>query len=347
MGGKHRAVTRGKAAGVLAPSNVLDSGDNLGAVARRTGQNHRGPAAPGGGAERLSVAKRVRSSGGEPAWPGGAPPNGRPVRLPMVADPSSGAAAKRPEGLIVAKRKYRFTEAKKAKFEEAGRGRGHGPDYRPWLTIHDVSSHGRSHRIRGAKAGRVHHLLSDIELAVFLECDWHPGVVDIREQFPLDRNETKPIAAEMRVRHPQDRGVDVVMTTDLLVDYERGGVRGQVAIAVKPASQFRNARVAEKLEIERRYWARRAVSWRLVTDKQTSRIRTLNLAWLHEARWLDHLDMPDPQHWRRRCAALASALPHFGGCSVREFNSRLEGALGWEAGAALFAIRHMVANRVI
>lgn len=33
--------------------------------------------------------------------------------------------------------------------------------YKPWLTIQDVASHGRSHRIAGIRTGRVHHFLSD------------------------------------------------------------------------------------------------------------------------------------------------------------------------------------------
>ena len=49
-----------------------------------------------------------------------------------------------------------------------GRGQGFGKQYRPWLYVQDVPSEGRSHRIYSHKTGRVHHLLSDLELAAFL-----------------------------------------------------------------------------------------------------------------------------------------------------------------------------------
>lgn len=33
--------------------------------------------------------------------------------------------------------------------EGRGRGSGSGKDYRPWLTVRDLSSKGRSHRVMG------------------------------------------------------------------------------------------------------------------------------------------------------------------------------------------------------
>ena len=53
-----------------------------------------------------------------------------------------------------------------------------GKDYKPWLTVRDVPSLGRSHRIFGHKSQRTHHLLSDLELAVFLLLEWHPDTED-------------------------------------------------------------------------------------------------------------------------------------------------------------------------
>ena len=37
---------------------------------------------------------------------------------------------------------------------------------KPWLTVRDIPSEGRSHRIFGHKSQRTHHFLSDFELAV-------------------------------------------------------------------------------------------------------------------------------------------------------------------------------------
>ncbi|MFZ6849041.1 TnsA endonuclease N-terminal domain-containing protein [Undibacterium sp. RuRC25W] len=156
----------------------------------------------------------------------------------------------------MAKRRYGFDEDKIVRFLKEGRGQGSGASYHPWLTLQEVSSLGRSSRIHSRKTGREHHLLSDIETAVFLLLDWSDSVTDIREQFPLDRNETRRIAAEMGVRHPIDTHsqTDIVMTTDFLIDMRT--LSGIILIprSVKPASELDNDRTLEKQEIERRYW---------------------------------------------------------------------------------------------
>ena len=82
----------------------------------------------------------------------------------------------------MAKRRYGLDEDKIARFAKEGRGQGHGADYRPWLTIQDVSSRGLSSRIKSEKTGRDHHLLSDVETDTFLMLDWSDVVTDIREQ---------------------------------------------------------------------------------------------------------------------------------------------------------------------
>ena len=81
----------------------------------------------------------------------------------------------------MARRRYAFDEDKIALFHKEGRGKGHGGDYKPWLTVQDVPSLGRTHRLRGLKTGRQYHLLSDIEWRFFLLFDWADDVEDIRE----------------------------------------------------------------------------------------------------------------------------------------------------------------------
>ena len=86
---------------------------------------------------------------------------------------------------------YGFDEAKIARFLKEGRGVGAGPNYTPWLTVQDVPSRGRSHRFEGRVTGRIHQLLSDLEYRALLIYDWSDAVSDIREQFPLDRDDTR------------------------------------------------------------------------------------------------------------------------------------------------------------
>jgi hypothetical protein len=131
----------------------------------------------------------------------------------------------------MAKRRYEFDEGKLTRFLKEGRGTGSGADYKPWLTIQDVSSSGRVSRVHGRKTHRLHHFLSDHETSFFFLLDWSDAVVDIREQFPLDRDITRRIAAEMGIRHPADTKtkVDIVMTTDFLVD-----IRGSQGTKLMP-----------------------------------------------------------------------------------------------------------------
>ena len=85
----------------------------------------------------------------------------------------------------MAKRKRETTRTVIERRIEEGRGQGTGVDYKPWLVVQDVSSRGLVHRIKGWKAERVHHLLSNLERDYFYLLEWSLSVTDIREQFPL------------------------------------------------------------------------------------------------------------------------------------------------------------------
>lgn len=173
-------------------------------------------------------------------------------------------------------------DARYQKWIKQGRGAGTGKDYQPWLTVRDLPSSGRSHRIWGAKTLRTHHLLSDIELQAFFLFDWHPDVTDIREQFPLRLDDTLEIASVAGVRHPDIQGNSHVMSTDFLVDISRAGST-QMAIQVKMSSDLIAPRTIEKLEIERRYWQQKGIPWYLLTERQIPRTVTKNIAWLYPA----------------------------------------------------------------
>ena len=103
------------------------------------------------------------------------------------------------------------------------RGRGRGKDYEPFIKVHEISSSGESVRIRSASVGRVHHLLSRIELLAFLVFDQFEQTIDIREQYPLPINDTLDICSRLGIRHPQIHGGLTVVSTDLLVDLSPRG----------------------------------------------------------------------------------------------------------------------------
>ncbi|WP_000202886.1 TnsA endonuclease N-terminal domain-containing protein, partial [Vibrio sp. RC586] len=157
-------------------------------------------------------------------------------------------------------------DSRSLKWVKQGRGQGSGKDYQPWLTVRDLPSAGRSHRIWGFQTQRTHHLLSDLELAAFFLFDWNPSVTDIREQYPLRLEDTIELAVQARIHHPEVRGQIQVMSTDFLVDTNKPELP-RMAIQVKTSSDLSNPRTIEKLELERRYWALKEVPWYLLTEK--------------------------------------------------------------------------------
>jgi len=173
-------------------------------------------------------------------------------------------------------------DSRSQKWIKQGRGAGSGKEYQPWLTVRDLPSAGRSHRIWGFQTQRTHHLLSDLELAAFFLFDWNPSVTDIREQYPLRLDDTRELAAHAGIRHPEIRGQIQIMSSDFLVDTDRPELM-KMAIQVKTSSDLSNPRIVEKLELERRYWAMKEIPWYLLTEKQIPKTVTKNIAWLYPA----------------------------------------------------------------
>ncbi|MEZ7225175.1 TnsA endonuclease N-terminal domain-containing protein [Alteromonas sp. DY56-G5] len=160
------------------------------------------------------------------------------------------------------------------------RGQGSGKDYKPFLTVRDVPSKGRVHRRPALTHGRIVHLLSDLELSAFLLFDWHLSIVDIREQFPLDPEKTFNIAQRLGIKHPAVRGVNQVMTTDLLIDTLQSGKIVPIAISVKYREELEDERVIEKQELEKRFWEGEGVDWYLFTENEVPVTLLRNIKWL-------------------------------------------------------------------
>lgn len=160
-----------------------------------------------------------------------------------------------------------WNEAKYRKYLAEGRGQGELMEYKPWVQVQDFPSKGIVSRVKGRTTGRIHHLMSNLELRYFLLLDWSEKTIDIREQFPLDEiSEAIGIADACGIRYPCDNvsGFPYVLTTDFLITVNGG----YVVRAIKPKTELQKLRVREKLEIERRYWLKRNVEWRIVTEDE-------------------------------------------------------------------------------
>ncbi len=250
----------------------------------------------------------------------------------------------------MAKRRYEIDEAKIARFQKEGRGTGIGKDYKPWLTVQDVSSLGRSSRIHSFKTGREHHFLSDLETNLFHLLNWFDSVVDIREQFPLDREVTRMLSQQMGVVHPRDTTTqtDIVMTTDFVVDVMTAEKkRFTKALSVKPEEDLNDIRTLEKQELERRYWHRKKIDWGIVTKRDLPVTRIVNLRWLHEQYSLDRLKVPHADYWPDRCERFLGELSRAQGGLIQDFTKYLEVHCEFAPGDAMTVLRHLAATKKI
>ncbi|MFA6051143.1 MAG: TnsA endonuclease C-terminal domain-containing protein [Methylobacter sp.] len=240
----------------------------------------------------------------------------------------------------MAKRNYSNSELKTQKWVKEGRGSGHGSDYKPWLTVRDLPSEGRSHRIFGHKSQRTHHLLSDLELAVFLVLEWHPDTEDIREQFPLRTEDTLVLADELGILHPAYHGIQQVMTSDFLVN-TRNAQWSKFVLQAKYSEALQDARTIEKLELERRYWQQKSIPWMLITEKDIPNVIFQNISWLYPAQ-RDELDAETIQE------RVAMYTHHFNQASDRsliDIAKQLDTAYTLPAGQSLLEIRQLLARR--
>ena len=162
-----------------------------------------------------------------------------------------------------------WNQEKYKEYLRKGRGQGTGAEYKAWINIQDFASHGIVSRVKGHKTGRIHHLMSNNELAYFYLLDWSDEVKDIREQYPLlDLDSAAAIAARAGIKYPADNisGFPYVLTTDFMITTNQG----LKARTVKMSSELNKERVLEKLEIERRYWEGNGIGWKIVTENEIS-----------------------------------------------------------------------------
>lgn len=185
----------------------------------------------------------------------------------------------------MSKRHNAWSEKIYLRYLREGRGSGDLADYSPWLHIRDFPSLGKVTRIKGRITGRIHHLLSNLELICFLYLESLTGIEDIKEQYPLLLRDTQLIAAFLKIKHPEVNGFPYVMTTDF---YYRCDGRWY-AIQVKPTLALENKRVQEKFEIERLYWSKKDVEFKIMTEKELNPYLEQNLIWLRTGESLEKL----------------------------------------------------------
>jgi len=240
---------------------------------------------------------------------------------------------------MAAKRRI-ISEATFFKWIKEGRGNGQNQNYRPWLTVRDLPSLGRVHRVFGHKSRRTHHLLSDLELSVFLLLEWLPDVTQIREQFPLDRTLTRKIAADAGITHPAQNGVDQFMSSDFLVDSSNEEAP-KFVFQAKYANKLDDERTVEKLELERRYWLEKGVPWYLITDQQIPKEVSKNVKWLYPA----GRDEDDDELAVEQIEFYKYHFTENPNQTIISLCKKLDISYGLNAGESLYEVRRLLAKR--
>ena len=245
----------------------------------------------------------------------------------------------------MAKRK-RGTPYSSKRRETERRGIGRGQDYTPWLLIQDVPSIGLATRDKGWKTQRVHHLMSKLEWMYFYILEWSLVVIDIREQFPLDLEETVAIAKSLGIPHITNRNTQKpeVMTTDFCITLRESLVEEDQIRTVKYTEDLSNPRTIEKLEIERVYYSNRRISWGIVTELDVDPIIAKNVAWVHPCHDLNLLN-PLTKELVQTIKSYLEPCLYAEKLPLRYFTDACDSHIGLDKGTSLLAVRHLIATR--
>lgn len=240
----------------------------------------------------------------------------------------------------MARKKYSNSLAKNARWIKEGRGAGRNQEYKPWLTVRDLPSDGRSHRVFGHKSQRTHHLFSDLELAVFLLLEWHSETQEIREQFPLQLEVTLELAKEAGIVHPANAGVMQYMSSDFLVN-SHNSEQPKFVLQAKYAEALSDPRTVEKLELERRYWVKKEVDWLLITEQDIPITVFQNINWLYPAQ----RDEIDGDEILQRVQFYAHQFKEAPKTTLLNIAKSIDVAYGLPLGESLREIRQLLAKR--
>ena len=239
----------------------------------------------------------------------------------------------------MAKRTRIWNESKYRRYLKEGRGQGTMSSYKPWIMVQDFPSNGMVSRVKGAKTNRIHHLMSNNELCYFYLLDWSERTIDIREQFPLaDLSCVIEIAEKAGIRYPYDNvsGFPYVLTSDFLITTPKG----LLARTVKMTAELNDPRVLEKLEIERRYWRKRGIDWRIVTEKEINRQKAHNIEWLLQARNLEEF-IPNKKIMKQSTEYFLELYDDLG-ISFNTILNKVETAFAFDSGIALSIFKYLV-----
>lgn len=247
--------------------------------------------------------------------------------------------------------RIKWTEERILRMQGEGIGKGTVGTYQPWIRADKTSSLGRARRIWSHKTGRTHHLLSDVEYNLFLGLEWQQDIIDIREQFPLDRDITQEIAQKLGIKHPYYPGTQVptVMTVDFLVTKQVGVEKTLLAFNAKRDDEANDARSLSKLEIQRTYFEELCVPHYVVFDSQIPLQKITNIDWIREALIKVGEVELRPGYFATLSGRMATELTHTSRerITLVQYCASFDQRYGCEQGTGLRVARMLMQSRVL
>lgn len=241
-----------------------------------------------------------------------------------------------PRGDYMGGRHQKNTAERVIRMQQQGRGNIDAKEYTPGIRTYEISSKGKSARIFSYTANRVCHCLSQLEKLFLIILDFDPAVTEIYEQVCLKLEDTLTIAAALNFKHPYADTSVTIMTTDFV--YVRDG--RQYAVAIKHTDDLKSERTQEKLAIEKAYWEKKHVSWRIVTEKDISRTHAENLVWLHSGEPIEQL-VPDNEMRQNLLDAILDLYEDYT-IPFSEIITEIESYAGLQTGTVIQLFKHLV-----
>ena len=212
------------------------------------------------------------------------------------------------------------------------------------LKVTTFSSKGRATRIYSYKTKKIHHLQSDNQLRFFLILEWINQVKDIQENVELKHLEaTMDNIENLRLdKFTNKENYLYQLHTNFFISIIRNKCEEQVAISVKSLSELERKTVIEKMEIERRYWKAKGISFHVITEKEIDKQFVENIKWVRESFIDKSIEKKEE---------LKEKLYYF----LQEYKEkRIMDALNnfnedekLKAGTALFILRYLIAVREV
>lgn len=223
-----------------------------------------------------------------------------------------------------------------------GCGSGMGSLYRPWLTVQEFTSSGRSHRTMSNKSSRILHLFSDLEFTYSCLLDWSSSVSELRERYPLLRDDVKDISDELNIPVIAHKGIQQVRFSDFLVSDDAHPL-GQYAIDVRYSADLSSNRALEAIELQRRYWSSKNIGFYVATERNLPKTVLDNVEWLLPAE-------KDPfliEDLYKQYSFLKEQCLNYSNCYLVDLAKEIDVRYCLRLGESLRTIRQLMAKRII